>query len=272
MAESVTVPPVAPFATDSSAAHAAAASPVVRAKPVDQAPWFLESVIMRWVNWSIATFPCPFVQCKMKPLRAAAASPIVVMAAVATLLAALVPTDQARIEYSLCPTPQFVPLYISSIFFSACLHPVIKAARVEHPVMRHDLEAQITTLIVSSDDFVVVEGANRMGKSTLIQNVSASLSASCTVRMVNCTSDFTGERSCDCLLVATSWLTHDATTRCSSRRAHCAVHATWGLHGGLAALPRAPILEASGHLRGFWLYSQSHAAARIDDARASLCC
>ena len=132
--------------------------------------------------------------CRIKPHRNAA-SPIIVMAAVVALLACLVPTHQARIEYALCPTGRFVPSFISSVFSKDCIYYATKAANVSYPVRRVDLEALIYELIVHSSDFVVVEGAERMGKSTLVQNVSAALSISRTVRSINCTSSTTGKRS-----------------------------------------------------------------------------
>jgi hypothetical protein len=114
------------------------------------------------------------------------------VAIVVALFAAFVPTTQARIEYALCPTSRFVPSRFLPFISTACMHPAVRAASVTHPVQRIDLEALITRVIVRSGDFVVVEGANRMGKSTLVQNVSASLSSFRTVRLINCTSTTSG--------------------------------------------------------------------------------
>lgn len=151
------------------------------------------------------------------------------MAAVA-LLAVLVPSHQARIDYALCPAARFVPSFASSIFSKECIHTATEAARVPHPVHRVALEAQIQKLIARSGDFVVVEGAERMGKSTLVQNVSAALSASRTVRSINCSSSTTGE------LARVRWPLQVGCCRCvmpvacpesprSDRRARQALHA-----------------------------------------------
>ena len=152
--------------------------------------WFVAVRASLWQSGSTAS-PRP-LSCRAKPLRAAA-SPVILVAAVVALLSFLVPSHQARIDYALCPAARFVPSFASSTFPKECLHTATEAARVPHPVRRVALEAHITKLIARSGDFVVVEGAERMGKSTLVQNVSAALSASRTVRSINCSSSTTGE-------------------------------------------------------------------------------
>lgn len=152
-----------------------------------------------------------------------ALSPIIIMAAVITLFAFFVPTHQARIENALCPSARFVPTFVSSFFSNGCIHTAIKAAHVSYPVHRIDLELLIYELVAESGDFVVVEGAERMGKSTLVQNVSATLSLTRTVRSINCSSSTTGKRALSMPFVFVSWhwfVSGPCSGRCTCRALH----------------------------------------------------
>jgi len=93
------------------------------------------------------------------------------------------PPTEMRIEARLCP---------KSFFATSCIYPSFIPVTVKHEVHRADLAKLIMNPLMKGQNFVVVEGANRMGKTTVVEDVAKSLSSYCLVRRVLASSSSTG--------------------------------------------------------------------------------